>query len=241
MSTLALRSDAGASVISLETAIEVGHQLPAAHVFAGLKARHYRCVLVDPPSAFLAGTKGRPQHYARMSDREIAALPVADLLHPDGAWIFLWVTSPKLYPPPGSGQLLSPADIVRQWGAKYSARAFVWVKTKKSAANELPFGVTTATLHRGLGYTTRKNAEDCLLFKVGTPKRLAADVDEIILSPVREHSRKPDEAVERIERFCAGPRVELSHARRGRGGIAGATRLASSRRRACHERPGLQD
>jgi N6-adenosine-specific RNA methylase IME4 len=209
MSILAPRNDARASVISLESAIEVGHQLSADHVFAGLKAWHCRCALIDAPTAFLAGTKGRPQHYARMSDPEIAALPVADLLHPDGAWIFLWVTSPKFYPPPGSGRLLSPADIVRPWGAKYSARAFVWVKTKKSTANELPFGVTTATLHRGLGYTTRKNAEDCLLFKVGTPKRLAVDVDEIILSPVREHSRKPDEAVERIERFCAGPRVEL--------------------------------
>jgi hypothetical protein len=98
-------------------------QLPAGHAFAGLKARHYRCVLVDAPTAFLAGTKGRPQHYARMSDGEIAGLPVADLLHPDGAWIFLWVTSPKLYPATPSGKLLSPADIVRSWGARYSARA----------------------------------------------------------------------------------------------------------------------
>jgi N6-adenosine-specific RNA methylase IME4 len=184
-------------------------QLPAGHAFAGLKARHYRCVLVDAPTAFLAGTKGRPQHYPRMSDREIAGLPVADLLHPDGAWIFLWVTSPKLYPPTLSGQLLSPADIVRPWGARYSARALVWVKTKKSAANGLPFGITADSLHRGMGYTTRKGAKDCLLFKFGTPKRLAKDIDEVILAPVREHSRKPDEAIERIERFCAGPRVEL--------------------------------
>jgi N6-adenosine-specific RNA methylase IME4 len=184
-------------------------QLPAGHIFAGLKARHYRCVLVDAPTAFLAGTKGRPQHYPRLSDREIAGLPVADLIHPEGAFVFLWVTSPKLYPATQSGQLLSPADIVRPWGARYSARAFVWVKTKKSAANGLPFGVTADSLHRGMGYTTRKNAEDCLLFRVGAPKRLAADVDEVIFAPVREHSRKPDEAIERIERFCAGPRVEL--------------------------------
>jgi hypothetical protein len=108
------------------------------------------------------------------------------------------------------GQLPSPAEIVRPWGARYSARAFLRIKiNKQSAANGLPFGLTADSLHRGMGYTTRKNAEDCLLFKVGAPKRLAADVDEVILAPVREHSRKPDEAVERIERFCAGPRVEL--------------------------------
>jgi N6-adenosine-specific RNA methylase IME4 len=206
MSTLAFCSDARAPIIAPEVAplLDV---LPRAHVFAGLKARQYRCILVDPPTRFIAGTKGRPQHYGRLGDHEIAALPVADLLHPDGAWIFLWVTSPKFYPI--SRQMLSPADIVRPWGARYSARAFVWVKTKRSTANDLPFALTADSLHRGMGYSTRKNAEDCLLFRVGTPKRLAADVDEIILAAVREHSLKPNEAIERIERFCAGPRVEL--------------------------------
>jgi N6-adenosine-specific RNA methylase IME4 len=115
----------------------------------------------------------------------------------------------QLYPPARSGRLLSLVEIVRPWGARYSARAFIWIKIKQSAANGLPFGLTADSLHRGMGYTTRKNAEDCLVFKVGGPKRLAADVDEVILAPVREHSRKPDEAVERIECFCAGPRVEL--------------------------------
>jgi N6-adenosine-specific RNA methylase IME4 len=31
----------------------------------------------------------------------------------------------------------------------------------------------------------------------------------LIVSPVREHSRKPDEAHERIERLLVGPYVEL--------------------------------
>ena len=66
-------------------------------------------------------------------------------------------------------------------------------------ANGLPFGMTADSLHVGMGYGTRKNAEDCFLFRVGSPKRLARDVHEIILAPVREHSRKPDEAIERIE------------------------------------------
>jgi N6-adenosine-specific RNA methylase IME4 len=60
-----------------------------------------------------------------------------------------------------------------------------------------------------MGFTTRKNAEDCLLFRTGRPQRLARDVPEVIISPVREHSRKPEEAFARIERFCPGPRVEL--------------------------------
>ena len=169
-----------------------------------------------PPSRSVsAGAKGRPQHYERMTDADIAALPVADLLHPEGAWIFLWVTSPKLYAPSGSRTQLSPDAIARAWGARYSGRAFVWIKTKAKAT--MPIINCEHDLHVGMGFTTRKNAEDCLLFRTGMPQRLARDVREVILSPVREHSRKPDEAIARIERFCLGPRVEL-FAREARDG-----------------------
>jgi MT-A70 len=99
--------------------------------------------------------------------------------------------------------------MVRGWaGARYSGRAFVWIKTKRSRGQQL-FIHADDDLHMGQGYTTRKNAEDCLIFKAGRPERLARDVREPILAPAREHSRKPDEAIERIERLCAGPRVEL--------------------------------
>ena len=181
--------------------------LPPDHVFAGLVRNNYCCLLIDPPTRFVAGTKGRPQHYERMTDADIAALPVADLLHPEGAWIFLWATSPKLYAPPGSRTQLSPDDVAREWGARYSGRAFVWIKTKAKAT--MPTIHCAHDLHVGMGFTTRKNAEDCLLFRTGMPQRLARDVHEVIICPVREHSRKPDEAIARIERFCPGPRVEL--------------------------------
>jgi len=186
--------------------------LPPGHAFAGLRRNAYRCVLLDPPTRFIAGTKGRPQHYKRMTDADIAALPVADLLHPDGAWIFLWVTSPKLYRNGKSKTVRRPDEIANAWGARYSGRAFVWMKLKKHLEacvfdySEIADGELLTT---GMGYGTRKNAEDCLLFRTGAPQRLARDVHEVILAPRREHSRKPDEAFARIERFCPGPRVEL--------------------------------
>jgi len=192
-------------------ALKQGDMLPSDHVFAGLRYHHYRCVYADPPTKFVAGVKSRPQHYKRMTDAEIAAMPVADLLHPDGCWLFLWVTSPKLYPPPRSRQLLSPADLARGWGfARYSARAFLWIKQHKSLADKPPqLFHHRDSLHRGMGYTTAKNAEDCLLFRVGMPVRRSAKVHEIIIAPRRDHSRKPDETIERIQQFCAGPYVEL--------------------------------
>jgi N6-adenosine-specific RNA methylase IME4 len=60
-----------------------------------------------------------------------------------------------------------------------------------------------------MGKTTRKNAEDCWLGKRGNPRVQAHDVRELIVAPRREHSRKPDEQYERIERLAGGPYVEL--------------------------------
>jgi N6-adenosine-specific RNA methylase IME4 len=63
--------------------------------------------------------------------------------------------------------------------------------------------------HMGIGFTTRKNVELCLLGRNGNPRIHAHDVRELIVAPVREHCRKPDEQYERIERLCAGPCLEL--------------------------------
>ena len=61
----------------------------------------------------------------------------------------------------------------------------------------------------GLGLTTRHNPEICLLARRGRARRIAKDVRELIIAPAREHSRKPDEAYRRIERYAAGPYLEL--------------------------------
>jgi len=55
----------------------------------------------------------------------------------------------------------------------------------------------------------RDNPELALLGTRGRPKRLDAGVRKWIHAPVREHSRKPDETHERIERLVAGPYLEL--------------------------------
>src|SRR5689334_22079822 len=106
--------------------------LPAGHMFAGLQRNAYRCFAVDAPHRFVAGTKGGPQHYNRMTDQEIASMPVADLVHPDGAWLFFWTTSPKLYAPLRTRTQLTAQQIAHHWGFRWSARAFVWIKLKAS-------------------------------------------------------------------------------------------------------------
>jgi N6-adenosine-specific RNA methylase IME4 len=173
--------------------------------FGNLRRRHYGAVVLDPPWRFSGGTKGRPQHYLRMSDDEIAALPIGELAGPEGCHFFVWITSPIAE---RFWRVIAPAW--RRQGVRYSGRAFLWIKTHQVGAN----GGEAMFVHRdsffvGHGYTTRKNGEDCLLFKSGAPKRLRRDVREIIIAPRREHSRKPSESYLRIEQYSAGPYAEV--------------------------------
>jgi N6-adenosine-specific RNA methylase IME4 len=62
--------------------------------------------------------------------------------------------------------------------------------------------------HAPAGWT-RANAELCLLFTKGSPKRKARNVRQVIIAPVGVHSAKPDEQYERIERLVDGPYVEV--------------------------------
>lgn len=182
--------------------------LVAPHPFAGLEQNGYRCISIDAPHLFVAGTKTRPQHYVRMDDLAIADLPVQDLIHPDGAWMFYWAISSKLYAPPRSKKRMSPQNIAARWGFRYSSRAFLWIKLLRRLSESPALFFHRDDFHAGLGLTTVKNAEDCLLFRKGAPKRRRG-VRELIIDPRREHSRKPDEAFRRMEAFCDGPRVEL--------------------------------
>ena len=148
----------------------------------------------DPPWPFeVYSAKGKQRsaerHYDTMSLDKIKALPIADLAADDCA-LFLWVVNPQLH-----GAL----DVIRSWGFQYKTVAFTWVKQNRGGDG----------LFMGLGYWTRANAESCLLATRGSPSRLAKDVRQIVMAPVAEHSRKPDEVRTRIERLVPGPYLEL--------------------------------
>jgi N6-adenosine-specific RNA methylase IME4 len=91
-------------------------------------------------------------------------------------------------------------------GFEPTAMGFVWVKLNPNAPS---LWFRERDLFFGPGLTTRKNAEYVVLSRRGRPERLARDVFEVILAPRREHSRKPEEAYRRIERYCNGPRLDL--------------------------------
>ena len=162
-------------------------------------------ILADPAWSFVVRSpkgEGRSasQHYAVMPLEVIAALPVTEGAAPD-SWLFLWTTTPML---------LQALQVMSAWGFAYSGSAFCWVKQNKSGCG----------FHMGMGFTTRKNVELCLLGRRGRPPIRAHDVRELIVAPRREHSRKPDKQYERIERLCDGPYLELFARQRWPGWIA---------------------
>lgn len=175
--------------------------------FGDLPRHGFDVICADPPWSFKGHTdraehtrRNASTHYSVMSISDIITLPVPDLAAKD-AHLFIWTTGPHLK---------MTFDVISAWGFRYSAVAFTWVKLKKSHnAAQLRFLPSAESdLHVGLGYTTRKNAEFCLLARRGSARRVAKDVREIILSPVREHSRKPDEFRDRVERYV-GPEMRI--------------------------------
>lgn len=162
----------------------------------------FRVILADPATQFKVRSKkglGRSaeRHYPTMKMSEIMAMPVADLAA-DDAHLFLWSTTPMLEKSFG---------IMKAWGFKYSAVAFTWVKLNPKERDAL--FLTNGSFHLGMGYTTRKNTEVCLLGRRGKPTRNSKSVRELMIAARREHSRKPEQTYERIEEYSDGPYVEL--------------------------------
>jgi N6-adenosine-specific RNA methylase IME4 len=161
----------------------------------------YQVIYADPPWTFATYSrkgKGRsPEaYYDCMSQADIEALPVVEWAA-DDCVLLLWTTDP----------LLPRAfDVIRAWGFTYKTVGFYWAKLNKSAP-ELIYD--EKSFFTGLGFWTRANPELCLLATRGHPKRRRADVKKLIISPRREHSRKPDEAYKRIEALCEGPYLEM--------------------------------
>ena len=90
--------------------------------------------------------------------------------------------------------------LIRAWGFRYRTVAFVWLKRNRKSPSWF----------YGMGYWTRSNAEICLLATKGKPKRQSAGVHQFLISPIEQHSKKPDAAREKIVALMGDlPRIEL--------------------------------
>lgn len=157
----------------------------------------FQTVLADPPWRFINRTgKVAPEHrrlsrYETMTTDEICTLPVKALTV-EPAHLYLWVPNALL--PEG-------LKVMEKWGFEYKSNV-VWHKVRKDGGSD----------GRGVGFYFR-NVTELLLFGVrGKKARTLAPARSqvnMIQTRKREHSRKPDEQYELIERCSPGPYLEL--------------------------------
>jgi N6-adenosine-specific RNA methylase IME4 len=162
----------------------------------------YGVIYADPPwqiETWSARGKGRAAeaYYDTMGLDAIKALPVGIWASRD-AVLLLW---------PHNSMLPQALEVMTAWGFAYKARGFTWAKTYPEKEDRL--FVQPPRFVVGLGKWTRLSTEVCLLGTRGKPRRLNADVRELVISARRAHSQKPDELYELIERLAEGPYLEL--------------------------------
>jgi site-specific DNA-methyltransferase (adenine-specific) len=139
---------------------------------------------------------GSIDKYPVMKTADICSLqvdgqPVQDITAKDCS-LFLWCPWPLLKP--------DGFQVMEAWGFDYKTDAFLWVKLTS----------TGRKLFYGLGSHTRGNTEPCLLGIKGHPKRVSKSVPQVVISPIREHSRKPDVVRDRIVELMGDvPRLEM--------------------------------
>lgn len=162
--------------------------------FEPLRHFHYGVIYADPPWPFEnyseKGESRNPnRHYPTMGIEQIKALPVGHLAAERCA-LCMWVTDPML---------VAGIETMAAWGFRYATVLFTWAKRTKRDTGWF----------MGTGYYTRANPEMCLLGMNGRMSPRARDVRQLVIEPVREHSRKPDRVRTDIMRMFPGPYLEL--------------------------------
>lgn len=161
--------------------------------FGDLRVFGYGRILVDPPWRFLNySAKGEAKnpiaHYDCMTLDELKALPVNHLAAPDCA-MAMWAVAPMI---PEALELLDA------WGFQFKSMA-AWAK-QSSTGQKWAFGT---------GYIFRSAAEFIIVGTRGAPRVRSRSVRNLIVAPVREHSRKPDDLHAMMEELYDGPGCEL--------------------------------
>ena len=151
----------------------------------------YKTILADPPWDIQQKGKSRGaiKHYNLMTLDRIKAMPISDLAE-ENAHCWLWVTNATLE---------AGFDVLRAWG--FEPRSiYTWVKPRL-----------------GLGVYLRNCTEHLLLGTRGkAPIQFKGQMNWGFM-PLQDHSHKPEEVYDIIERCSEGNYLEL-FARRPRHG-----------------------
>lgn len=165
-----------------------------------MPSERYSVILADPPWIYsyetrkseIAGTGWHgagERHYDTMKFEDIKALNVSNLAS-DNAVLWLWCVNPLI---------AKGFELMAHWGFTYKG-LLTWVKVTKS----LPLRPAI-----GNGYWLRGATEHLMLGVRGNVKPKVKNQPTWFMAPPTEHSRKPMETYDIVERFSDGPYLEL--------------------------------
>ena len=147
----------------------------------------FNVIYADPPWEYdNVGVHGNADsHYPTMAlDKICSFLEDIDIQIDDNAVLFMWVTNPFLQ---------DAFKVVFAWGFKYKTN-IVWIKTD--------------LVKPGSGFYVRGRHELLFICTRGafTPldKNISPPIGSVIEAAVQEHSSKPDDAYDIIERLYPG-------------------------------------
>ena len=154
----------------------------------------YEIIYTDPPWSYnsrKAGAErkdktkfggGAEKHYPLMEDDELLALkPLVESWAASDCALFMWATCPRLD---------FGIRLIEHWGFRYCTVAFAWVKTTRDGG-----------LISNPGFYTASNIELVLLGVRGSMRPDQPMIQQVVMAPRGEHSRKPDEVRYRIEQM----------------------------------------
>ena len=161
------------------------------------QGKKYKTIYADPPWQFQNRTgKVAPEHkrlnrYPTMKLEDIMKLPVGDVAD-EKSHLYLWVPNALL--PEG-------LQVMEAWGFEYKTN-LIWEKTRKDGE---PDG-------RGVGFYFR-NVTEILLFGIKGDKNRPLDPGRsqvnLIRAMKKQHSRKPEEFIDLIEKCSNAPYLEV--------------------------------
>lgn len=155
-----------------------------------LLPKSYECIVIDPPWYYSMRSNDETHRnripYAPMKLEDIKNLPVPELGNHKGCVLWLWFTN---------NHILDAAECIRHWGFEQKT-ILTWVKVSQ-----------TGKVRIGTGHWLRNATEHCILATKGkvtsfSHNKTLSNQSTVLQAPRRQHSRKPDEFYEMVEKLC---------------------------------------
>jgi N6-adenosine-specific RNA methylase IME4 len=145
----------------------------------------FRVIVADPPWMYDKrpddDTHRSRLDYPSMTIPALCELPVRDIAA-DDCVLWLWTTN---------AHMRHAYSILDSWGFE-ERTILTWAKNRM-----------------GCGDWLRGQTEHCILAVKGRPTVTLYNQTTLLNAPVRQHSRKPDEFFDLVDRLCPGSKVEL--------------------------------